>query len=82
MIIDRDKNKNTTIFKLIYNNKCFTDTKNICDKLNDHFIKVGQNLADKLPITETESSTFNKHSLIASCLEVSVPLRCLILLRT
>ena len=66
MIIDRDKNKNTTISKLIYNNKCYTDTKNICDKLNDHFIKVGQNLADKLPITETESSTFIKQTFTNS----------------
>ena len=44
MIIDRDTNKNTTISKLIYNNKCFKDTKTICDKLNEHFIKVGQTL--------------------------------------
>ena len=66
MIIDRGKNKNTTISKLIYNNKCFTDTKNIYDKLNDHFIKVGQNLADKLPITETESSTFIKQTFTNS----------------
>ena len=29
MIIDRDKKKNTTISKLVYNNKCFTDTKNM-----------------------------------------------------
>ena len=30
------------------------------DKLNEHFIKVGQNLADKLPFTETEPLTFIK----------------------
>ena len=36
------------------------------DKLNEHFIKVGQNLADKLPITETEPSTFIKQTFTNS----------------
>ncbi|EDO27565.1 predicted protein [Nematostella vectensis] len=66
MLIDRDKKENTCISKLIYNNKCFTDTKNIFDKLNEHFINVGLTLADKLPTTDIEPTSFIKRTFTSS----------------
>ena len=48
-IVNRKKKKTETIPKLIYKNKCFTDRKDICNKLNEYFINVGPNLASQLP---------------------------------
>ena len=44
----KKKNKGSSISKIIINNKEITDDKDIADTLNDHFTKIGKNLADKV----------------------------------
>ena len=48
-IVNRKKKNNITIPKLIYNNKCFTNRNDICNKLNEYSINVGPKLACQLP---------------------------------
>ena len=48
-IVNRKRKNNITIPKLIYNNKCFTNRNDICNKLNEYFINVGPKLACQLP---------------------------------
>ena len=44
----KKKNKGSSISKIIINNKEITDGKDIANALNDHFTKIGKNLADKV----------------------------------
>ena len=44
----KEKNKGSSISKIIINNKEITDDKDIANALNDHFTKIGKNLADKV----------------------------------
>ena len=47
-IINPNKHKKTTfINKVIYNGNTYTDSKNISDAFNDHFVTVGKKLSDK-----------------------------------
>ena len=58
MIINRDKKKNIDIPKLIYNNKCYVDKLDICNKFNAHFINTGSNLANNLPRSQLDPLQF------------------------
>jgi hypothetical protein len=58
MIINRDKKKNIDIPKLIYNNKCYVDKLDICNKFNAHFIKKDSNLANNLPRSQLDPLQF------------------------
>ena len=42
-------NTQHTIKKLLHDNRIYLDKQSICDQLNNHFINVGNGLADKLP---------------------------------
>ena len=44
----KKKSKGSPISKIIRNNKEITDDKDIANALNDHFTKIGKNLADKV----------------------------------
>ena len=44
----KKKNKGSSISKIIINSKEITDDKDIANALNDHFTKIGKNLADKV----------------------------------
>ena len=44
----KKKNKGSSISKIIINTKIITDDKAIANELNDHFTKIGKNLADKV----------------------------------
>ena len=44
----KKKNKGSSISKIIINNKEITDDKDIANALNDHFTRIGKNLADKV----------------------------------
>lgn len=50
MIINRKKKSNIIIPKLLYNNRCYTDKRSICEQLNTYFINVGPTLSAQLPI--------------------------------
>ena len=58
MIVNRYKKKSTFISKILCDGKYFTERKEICDKLNEHFINVGQNLASQLPTTNVTPARF------------------------
>lgn len=62
MIINRDTRKHTFISKLLYNQKCYTNKSDICNKLNEHFINIGPTLANKLPTSNIDPSTFINRS--------------------
>ena len=42
-------NNQYTIKKPSWDNRIYVDKQSICDQLNNHFISVGNGLADKLP---------------------------------
>lgn len=66
MIIDRERKSNTSISKLICDNKCYTDKQNICDKLNEHFINVGPDLAVRLLTLQSDPALCIKHTFTNS----------------
>ena len=49
MIISRRKKTSPPITNLLYNNKCYTNKKDICEQLNLHFVNVGPKLAAQIP---------------------------------
>ncbi|XP_020912879.1 uncharacterized protein LOC110250617 [Exaiptasia diaphana] len=61
MLVGRSTKHHSCISKVIYNNKCYTDEKDICNKLNEHFINVGPSLAQQLPLTRDDPTKFIKH---------------------
>ena len=50
------------ITKLIHNNRSYTGKANIAHQLNTHFINVGHELADKLPISNENVNHYMKRS--------------------
>ena len=44
----KKKSKGSSVSKIVINNKEITDDKDIANALNDHFTKIGKNLADKV----------------------------------
>ena len=48
MLINRKKNSSTSINQLFYNNRIYTDKRDICEHLNSHFINVGPRLAAQI----------------------------------
>ena len=44
----KKEKQGSSISKIIINNKEMTDDKGIATALNDHFTKIGKNLADKV----------------------------------
>lgn len=66
-IINRKKTTSqTSITKLIYNNKCYIDRASICHQLNSHYINVGHNLAEKLPQHDTNPTRYIRKSFANS----------------
>jgi len=59
-LFNRNKKSQTEISKLIYQNKCYIDKKDIAQRLNEHFTNVGERLAEKLPITNIDPSSYIK----------------------
>ena len=49
VISTKTVNNQYTIKKLLRDNRIYIDKQSICDQLNNHFISVGNGLADKLP---------------------------------
>ena len=45
MLINRKKNSSTSTNQLFFNNRIYTDKRDICEHLNTHFINVGSSLA-------------------------------------
>ena len=62
MLINRDTKRRSSISKLIFDNKCHTDKNDICNKLNEHFLNVGQSLANLLPMIEEDLVKYINHS--------------------
>ncbi len=50
MLIRTKRKSTTAVNKRFYNNRCYTDKQDICQKLNSYFINVGPTLADNIPI--------------------------------
>ena len=48
--------------KLIHNNRSYTKKASIAHQLNTHFISVGRELADKLPMTNENVNQYIKRS--------------------
>ena len=48
MLINRKKNPSSSINNLFYNNRIYTDKRDICEHLNSHFINVGPSLAAQI----------------------------------
>ena len=48
MLINRKKNSSASINQLFYNNRIYTDKRDICEHLNSHFINVGPRLAAQI----------------------------------
>src|SRR6056300_255813 len=59
---NRNKNSQTQISKLIYQNQCYIDKNDIAQKLNEHFTNVGEHLAEKRPKTNINPSSYIKRS--------------------
>ena len=53
MKINRKKTNTQKITKLFYKNKFYTDKASIAHQLNTHYINVGRNLDEKLPLKDT-----------------------------
>ena len=50
------------VTKLIHNNRSYTEKASIAHQLNTHFINVGRELADKLPMTNENVNQYIKRS--------------------
>ena len=48
MLINRKKNSSASINQLFYNNRIYTDKRDICEHFNSHFINVGPSLAAQI----------------------------------
>ena len=55
-------NSQTTIKKLLYKNRCYTDKANICHQLNTHYINLGNDLAGKLPPNDGDPAKYINRS--------------------
>ena len=62
MLINRDTKRRSSISKLIFDKKCYTDKTDICNKLNEHFVNVGQSLANQLTMIEEDPVKYIDHS--------------------
>ena len=58
MLINRKKNLSASINQLFYNNRIYTDKRDICEHLNSHFINVGPRLAAQ--ISDQSNSIYHK----------------------
>ena len=66
LLINYNRNKGPCIPKLRYNNKCFTDKLNICDKLNEHFTTIGPKLSVEPPADVDDSLKYIKYNMLSS----------------
>lgn len=58
VLTNKTKNsQSTTLNKLIYKNKSYTDQQGICNLLNTYFVNVGCDLASKLPMHNSNGAT-------------------------
>ena len=64
----RTKKENThhTIEKLLRDNRIYVDKQSICDQLNNHFINVGNGLAEKLPRHDIDPSVYLDRTMLAN----------------
>ena len=63
MIVNSKRNcAQPPVTKLIHNNRSYTEKASIAHQLNTHFINVGRELADKLPITNENVNQYIKRS--------------------
>ena len=58
MLINKKKNSQVTIKKLIYDNKCYIDKASIAHQLNNYYLNIGRKLADKLPRTDVDPTNY------------------------
>lgn len=75
MLINRKKNANRILTKLLYNKKCYTTKLVICDHLNSYFVNVGSTLSAQLHnydnpnpnkyVTSTYLNSFMFRSILA-----------------
>ena len=59
-------NTQHTIKKLLRDNRIYVDKQSICDQLNNHFINVGNDLADKLPKHDIDPSVYLDRTMTAN----------------
>ena len=63
MIVNSKRNcAQPPVTKLIHNNRSYTEKASIAHQLNTHFINVGRELADKLPMTNENVNQYIKRS--------------------
>ena len=63
MIVNSKRNcAQPPVTKLIHNNRSYTKKASIAHQLNTHFINVGRELADKLPVTNENVNQYIKRS--------------------
>ena len=60
------KNTQHTIKKLLRDNIIYVDKQSICDQLNNHFINVGNGLADKLPKHDIDPLVYVDRTMTAN----------------
>ena len=58
VISTKKVNAQHTIKKLRRDNRIYADKQSVCDQLNNHFINVGNGLADKLPKHDIDPSVY------------------------
>ena len=66
VISTKKENTQHTIKKLLRDNRIYVDKQSICDQLNNHFINVGNGLADKLPKHDIDPSVYLDRTMTAN----------------
>ena len=66
VISTKEVNTQHTIKKLLRDNRIYVDKQSICDQLNNHFINVGNDLADKLPKHDIDPSVYLDRTMTAN----------------
>jgi len=66
LISKKKSNSQSTITKLLRNNRFYSDKQSICDQLNTHFINVGHDLAEKLPSHNADPSIYMNRTFMNS----------------
>ena len=66
VISTKKGNNQYTIKKLLRDNRIYVDKRSICDQLNNHFISVGNGLADKLPKHDVDPLVYLDRSMTSN----------------